>query len=53
MSALAVAFGVTADMTRWARKRRIPSIGFFMTSLINLALEARIALHEYDHFGGK
>jgi uncharacterized membrane protein YgcG len=31
----------------------IISIGFFATSLINLALETRIALHEYDHFGGK
>jgi hypothetical protein len=31
----------------------ILSIGFFMTSLINLGLEARIALHEFDHFGGK
>jgi uncharacterized membrane protein (DUF485 family) len=31
----------------------ILSIGFFMMSLINLALETRIALHEYDHFGGK
>jgi len=28
----------------------ILSIGFFMASLINLALESRIALHEYDHF---
>jgi len=28
----------------------ILSIGFFMASLINLALETRIALHEYDHF---
>jgi len=31
----------------------ILSIGFFVTSLINLGLETRIALHEYDHFGGK
>jgi hypothetical protein len=26
------------------------SVAFFMASLINLAREARIALHEYDHF---
>lgn len=26
------------------------SIAFFMASLINLARETRIALHEYDHF---
>lgn len=31
----------------------ILSIGFFVTSLINLALETRIALHEYEYFGGK
>jgi hypothetical protein len=31
----------------------ILSICFFVTSLINLGLETRIALHEYDHFGGK
>jgi uncharacterized membrane protein (DUF485 family) len=31
----------------------ILSIGFFVTSLIYLALEVRIALHEYDYFGGK
>ena len=31
----------------------ILSIGFFVKSLINLALETRIGLHEYDHFGGK
>jgi uncharacterized membrane protein (DUF485 family) len=29
------------------------SIGFFVTSLIYLALEIRVALHEYDYFGGK
>ena len=28
----------------------ILSVAFFMASLINLAREARIALHEYDHF---
>jgi cytochrome bd-type quinol oxidase subunit 2 len=28
----------------------ILSLAFFMASLINLAREARIALHEYDHF---
>jgi Protein of unknown function (DUF2721) len=26
------------------------SVAFFMASLINLARETRIALHEYDHF---
>ena len=31
----------------------ILSIGFFVTSLLSLALETRIALHEFDHFGGK
>ena len=31
----------------------ILSVAFFMASLINLARETRIALHEYDYFGGK
>jgi hypothetical protein len=26
------------------------ALGFFMASLVNLARETRIALHEYDHF---
>jgi uncharacterized protein (DUF2336 family) len=26
------------------------ALGFFTASLVNLALETRIALHEYDHF---
>src|SRR5262245_2835858 len=28
----------------------IVALGFFTASLVNLALETRIALHEYDHF---
>ena len=28
----------------------IIALGFFTASLINLARETRIALHEYDHF---
>jgi hypothetical protein len=31
----------------------ILSIAFFVTSLVDLALETRIAPHEFDHFGGK
>ena len=30
----------------------ILSVGFFTASLINLARETSMALHEYDHFGG-
>jgi magnesium-transporting ATPase (P-type) len=28
----------------------VVALGFFTASLVNLALETRIALHEYDHF---
>ena len=30
----------------------VVALGFFTASLVTLALETRIALHEYDHFSG-